>query len=242
MADYAYPKALTGMQDTQWSNFMAAILSDGAFTAAAFAPSANGSGMTVSLAPGEGIIRGILTGDASAASVTIPAAPAAGQSRIDTVVKRLDRSGTPVIKTVVLSGTASSTTPSAPALTQNPSGVWEWPVADVLVEGGATSIAAAKVTDRRSLSSKPVTSYFTRPAAPAPLALGFNRSTGKWEFHDGSTWRELVPAITAADLPTVPIAKGGTGATTSSDALKALGIFVQATDPGHADGRVWIKG
>lgn len=38
-----------------------------------------------------------------------------------------------------------------------------------------------------------------------------------------------------------PVARGGTGATTASQGLKNLGIYVQAADPGHANGRVWIK-
>lgn len=38
-----------------------------------------------------------------------------------------------------------------------------------------------------------------------------------------------------------PVNRGGTGATTAVQALKNLGIFVQATDPGHANGRIWIK-
>lgn len=42
-------------------------------------------------------------------------------------------------------------------------------------------------------------------------------------------------------LETRPVAKGGTGATTATQALKNLGIYVQAADPGHANGRVWIK-
>ncbi|MCM3778993.1 hypothetical protein [Microbacterium hydrocarbonoxydans] len=42
-------------------------------------------------------------------------------------------------------------------------------------------------------------------------------------------------------LETRPVTRGGTGATTASQALKNLGIYVQATDPGHANGRVWIR-
>ncbi len=38
-----------------------------------------------------------------------------------------------------------------------------------------------------------------------------------------------------------PVNRGGTGATTAVQALRNLGIYVQATDPGHANGRVWIK-
>lgn len=40
---------------------------------------------------------------------------------------------------------------------------------------------------------------------------------------------------------TRPISRGGTGATSAAAALRNLGIYVQAADPGHANGRVWIK-
>ncbi|WDS52044.1 minor tail protein [Microbacterium phage Caron] len=37
------------------------------------------------------------------------------------------------------------------------------------------------------------------------------------------------------------VAKGGTGVTTLTALLNALGIYVQSTAPAHANGRVWIK-
>lgn len=40
---------------------------------------------------------------------------------------------------------------------------------------------------------------------------------------------------------TRPVNRGGTGATTAAAALRNLGIYVQATDPGHANGRIWVK-
>lgn len=47
----------------------------------------------------------------------------------------------------------------------------------------------------------------------------------------------------AADvkLETRPVNRGGTGATSGTQALKNLGIYVQSADPGHSNGRVWIK-
>jgi len=47
----------------------------------------------------------------------------------------------------------------------------------------------------------------------------------------------------AADvkLETRPVTRGGTGATTAAQALRNLGIYVQSTDPGHANGRIWIR-
>lgn len=40
---------------------------------------------------------------------------------------------------------------------------------------------------------------------------------------------------------TRPINRGGTGANNAAQALRNLGIYVQSTNPGHANGRVWIK-
>lgn len=40
---------------------------------------------------------------------------------------------------------------------------------------------------------------------------------------------------------TRPVNKGGTGATTAVQALRNLGVYVQSTDPGHSNGRLWIK-
>jgi hypothetical protein len=245
MADYAYPKALTGMQDTQWSNFILKIIPDGATTEGAFAPTATGSGMTVSLAAGEGFVQGVLGGDAAPASVTISAAPSVGSglARIDTIVKRLDRTTTPVIQTVVRAGEPAAD-PSPPTLTQSASGVWEWPVADVRVDAGVTSIVQAKVTDRRSFTALPVRSWSTRPTAPRKGQLGYNTATGVWEYFNGTSWVDLVPAHDlngAQHTGTLSIARGGTGATTATAALNALGIFVQPTAPTNVAGRVWIK-
>ncbi|AWY06651.1 minor tail protein [Microbacterium phage Zeta1847] len=238
MADYAYPKALTGLQDVQWSNMMSAYIEDGVTTPGAFAPSADGSGMAVKLAPGEAIVRAVLTGDADTATVAIDAAPAAGTARIDTIVKRLNRSSTPVIQTAVVKGNPSAN-PTRPTLTQNASGVWEWPVCDVRVDGGATSIQSGKITDRRSHTGQNVGRWTTdtRPGNPRPyVTLGYNTTRAAWEYHDGTTWRDLV------EQGVVPVSKGGTGATGISLQLLAnLGIVVSATQPAAGTAILWAK-
>ena len=238
MADYAYPKALTGLQDVQWSNLVASIIEDGVTTAGAFTPSADGSGMSVKLGPGEAIVRGILTGDAAVATVSIDQSPAAGTSRIDTIVKRLNRSGTPVIQTAVVKGTASAN-PVPPTLTQLASGVWEWPVVDVRVGGGVTSITTSNLTDRRSHTGQNVSRWTTdtRPGNPRPfVTLGYNTTRAAWEFHDGTTWKDLT------DQGTLPVSKGGTGATSISLQLLAnLGIVVSKDKPAAGTAILWAK-
>jgi hypothetical protein len=228
MPAYAYPKALTGLQDVQWSNLVAAFVPDGATTSGGFAVSANGSGMTVTVAAGEAIIRGILGGDSASEAVAIAAAPASGTSRIDTIVKRLDRTGTPIIKTAVVSGSVSAS-PVAPTLTQDPAGVWEWPVANVLVTGGVVSITAEKVTDRRT-----VPLWAGLGAGLVPVSKG---GTGV------STLTALRSALgLGATGAPVPVASGGTGATSISLALLAnLGIAVSTTQPAAGTALLWAK-
>lgn len=50
--------------------------------------------------------------------------------------------------------------------------------------------------------------------------------------------RDLAASV---KLETRPVNRGGTGATSANQALRNLGIYVQSTDPGHANGRIWIK-
>lgn len=50
--------------------------------------------------------------------------------------------------------------------------------------------------------------------------------------------RDLAASV---KLETRAVARGGTGATTATQALKNLGIYVQSSAPAHANGRVWIK-
>ena len=47
--------------------------------------------------------------------------------------------------------------------------------------------------------------------------------------------------VGALKTETRPVNRGGTGATTATQALKNLGIYVQSSAPSHANGRVWIK-
>lgn len=50
--------------------------------------------------------------------------------------------------------------------------------------------------------------------------------------------RDLAASV---KLETRSVARGGTGATTATQALKNLGVYVQSSAPAHANGRVWIK-
>jgi hypothetical protein len=68
-------------------------------------------------------------------------------ARIDRVVARRDLGNRQAVL-AVLTGTPSGS-PVAPALTQNPTGVWEIPLAQVLVPAAAATIVNANITDER---------------------------------------------------------------------------------------------
>lgn len=82
------------------------------------------------------------------------------------------------------------------------------------------------------------------------MALGDDTLAAGWTKVNPNTdlVKDGADAITATrdmaasvKLETRAVSRGGTGASTAMQALRNLGIFVQAADPGHANGRVWIK-
>lgn len=105
------------------------------------------SGMTLAVAPGAGLIDCHWFRARAAEIVTIPTANAV-LPRFDTVVARLDTSdGARSISLAVVSGTpASNPVEPAPVRTET---IYELVLALVYVPAGATSIAAANITDVR---------------------------------------------------------------------------------------------
>lgn len=156
----------------------------------AFAPSADGSGMTVKLQPGFAIVRGHAVN--SDALYTVNIDPATSQQRIDVVVLRLDPTANTILPAVV-KGTPATSGPPVPALTQSATAVYELPIAQVQVDANATQISNGKVTDLRRYVSGHVGVWATgtRPSSPRMYALGFNITVGTFEFYDGTTWIAL---------------------------------------------------
>lgn len=72
--------------------------------------------------------------------------------RIDRVVVRRDLGNRQTVLAVVVGTPAAS--PVAPALTQNPTGIWEIPLAQVLVPAAAATIVNANITDERGARAK----------------------------------------------------------------------------------------
>lgn len=115
---------------------------------------ADSSGMQVKVNQGRAAIKGhfVKIADSAAPSgyitETITAADATNP-RIDVVVIQLDRSGNTAV-TSVKAGTPAAT-PAVPSLTQTAT-LWEFPLAEVYVGAGVTTIADGKVKDRREFA------------------------------------------------------------------------------------------
>jgi hypothetical protein len=113
------------------------------------------SSMTVSLAPGTAVVP-LQAGQGAALCrwdaaevVTIGAAPASGQTRIDLVCAQvrdnaLDSGGNNDFVMIVVPGTAAASNPATPATPTNALALWS-----VTVIGASANLAGATLTDRR---------------------------------------------------------------------------------------------
>lgn len=159
----------------------------------------NSSGMQVSVAAGNAIVRGFFY--QSTAAETLAIANSSTSPRIDSVVIRLNPTANTAVLVVVTGTPAAS--PVAPALTQTDSGNFEMLLANVAVAANATTIAAGDVTDIRTFNGN-VWTTATRPANQLGL-VGYNTTTGKLEQNNGSAWSDVVPATYTASQISDPL-------------------------------------
>lgn len=154
-----------------------------------FRVSANSTGMKVTVAPGFAVLRGHAVQSTATETVTIAAA--SGAIRYDLVVLRLNPAENE-IALAVLTGTPGAGTPQP---TQTDSGIYELPLASVIVLANAVSIASGDVSDKRVFVGQAWQDTNRRPTSPRTGTLGYNKATGKWEFYNGNTWGELLPSL-----------------------------------------------
>jgi len=151
------------------------------------------SGLAVEVEPGEAMVRGHYYVSTLAVELTLATADASND-RIDTVVLRLDPIANEIVAAVVTGTPAASPVP--PTLTQvDPYGVFEFPLANVLVE--ATAGVPGTITDRRAFMGERVGSWNTagRPDTGGRPVFGYNTDFGWVEFYDGSSWRNFAPGL-----------------------------------------------
>ena len=147
MAQTAWPFENIDTSETQFSQW-ARNIGEGVVTGHGLElePYGDGSGMVVKVKSGQALVRGHYYDNSAEVSVTIATADLSNP-RIDSVVLRLDPTANTCVL-AVLTGTPDPS-PSAPALTQTDSGVYELHIADVAVAAAATVIQAGDVTDQR---------------------------------------------------------------------------------------------
>lgn len=163
------------------SNFFYKLISDGVLAT----PSTNlqvqaGSGMTVLVAPGYGMICAKYINATTAQSVQLEAADIA-LNRIDRIVIRLDRNARQI--TVAAKKGTPAANPAAPALTRT-TDIWELSLARIAVAAGAAGITQAEITDERSNTS--VCGYITGMIDQIDTTELFAQFTAAFEhWYDG---------------------------------------------------------
>lgn len=238
MAESSYPFDNADTTETQYSQLFRRLRVTGVWGApddTALKAFGDSSGMQVKLPAGFAIVRGHAYVNDATKTVAVGASGAV--ARIDTLVLRLDPSANTIVP-VVVAGTPGSGV--GPTLTQTDAAIYELPLSNIAVGVSAATITAGVVTDQRIFTGIDYVSWTTstRPTSPRTGQPGFNVSTGKPEYYDGSAWKEFVTASTfgldlvnSADAAAARTKIGGTtiGKTifTSADVdavLTALGV------------------
>jgi hypothetical protein len=172
----------TETQFSQWARHFNSGVND-VPTGTALEVSA-GTGLAVDVEAGQAMVRGHYYVSTATESLALATADATND-RIDLVVLKLD----PVANSIVLSvktGTPAGS-PSAPALVQTDAGIYEQPLAEVLVP--ATAGVPGTITDAREFMGTRLGSWTTtgRPTPAGRVLFGFNTTTGSIEFYNTNT-------------------------------------------------------
>jgi hypothetical protein len=205
-------------------------------------PFGDSTGMQVKVPAGFAFVRGHFYKSDAQETLTISAANATNP-RWDLIVLKLDPTANSVVL-AVKTGTAAAS-PADPSLTQSDEGVFELPLARVVVAANATTVAAGNVTDVRRFTGLPFGRWTTdtRPASPEVGQAGYNTTLSAPEFWTGSAWSSFVPAVTASMISAseqASIAAGKIRAGGSSSGT-ATTVFVQSTTPtANATGDLWF--
>lgn len=149
MAETYWPFAnidTTTTQFSQWSRNIGEGVK-GSFNTTDLKVTAPGTGMTVSLAAGQALIRGHYYYNNTGSTLAVTTANAT-LPRIDSVILTLDPVGN-TITASVLAGTAAAS-PVAPTLTQTDAGTYQYLLANIAVAAATATISSANVTDLRT--------------------------------------------------------------------------------------------
>lgn len=149
-----------------------------------------GTGLAVNVAAGQAMVRGHYYISTATESLALATADATN-GRIDTIVLTLDPTVNSIVLAVVTGTPAGS--PVAPTLTQTDAGVFQFPLANVLVPANAG--VPSTITDRREFMGSRVGVWTTagRPDPAGTVRVGFNTTLGTMEFYNINTsaWESI---------------------------------------------------
>jgi hypothetical protein len=156
------------------------------------------AGLAVDIAAGQAMVRGHFYISTAVETRSLAVADST-DDRIDLVVLRLD----PIANTIVLAVKTGVPDPApvAPSLVQTDGGIFEQPLANVLVpaEAGVPST----ITDRREFMGTKLGTWTTdgRPTPAGRVLFGFNTTLEAVEFYNPITevWGPVAPEINSLD-------------------------------------------
>lgn len=246
MAIIAYPFDLQDISEAQFGALQGSAFATGVAAGPAtdhFKVTANGSNLTLTVTAVGGASQANVRGHTVnlTANTTINVTAAEANARVDLVVLRLDYASNTIAPAIIKGTSGSATVPSPSWGAGN---FYDLPLAKVAVGAGVLLIAAANLTDYRRFAGFTPGAWPTVGRPTTHLSMGWNTSDLRWEYTlDGTNWLPLTATSLGGNSVTgiLPITKGGTGADDAVQALNALGIYVQTTQPAYAAGRVWIK-
>jgi len=187
-----------------------------------------GTGLAVDVEAGEAMVRGHYYISDATESLALATADATND-RVDLVVLKLD----PVANSIVLAvktGTPAGS-PVAPTPVQTDAGIFEQPVAEVLVP--ANSGVPTTITDRREFMGTRLGSWSTdgRPLPAGRVLFGFNTDNDRIEYYDPQVeeWQDVTPA-SIGDIGDVDITSASSGEVLTYDGTNWV------NSPASADG------
>lgn len=163
-----------------------------------------GTGLQVSVALGQAMVRGHYYVSTAAELLTISTANPTNP-RIDSIVLTLDPSANSIVLAVVAGTPAVS--PVAPTLTQTDAGVYQMELAQVAVAAGAGTVGT--ITDKRNFIGSRFGLWSTagRPTSPYTGQAGFNTTIPEPEYWNGSAWTSFsaAPSSIASGIITTAV-------------------------------------
>lgn len=248
MAETSYPHTSTPVGEPGWRQMGRLYTRSGVVgtVAGELAVSADGADLTVDVAAGRAYVDGFVYDLDAVTAVTIATADAT-DDRIDLVVLRYDPDGTGTddgtVRLAVVAGTPAAT-PAAPSPTQDADGIFEFPLAEVLVTAAGSTISAGDVTDVRRFTTGPfdLLSGYVETLED----LGDVSGTVTLDWATANVWRINPTAavdLAFANLPAAGLVAPGTlivGNSTYAVTWPA-GTKHPGGDPPTLDGETWLS-